>query len=81
MVKSSTFNRHEVENFLINTGNTFAARCWYVDKVHGATESRICHTEVAKWFRGYFPSNMNQYLFRLLECEVTQYFENDTITQ
>ena len=69
MLKTSTFNKLEVENFLKLTGNSFAATCFYNDiPVDNPT-----HTQVANWFQRYFAEpNTGQYLFRLAECHCVQ---------
>lgn len=75
-LKESTFSKHEVEQFLSNTGNSFASLCWSND----ITEERPTYTKTATWFKRFFPTNQAQYLFRLAECRCTQeaaYFESN----
>lgn len=67
-LKESTFSKHEVQQFLLNTGNSFASSCWLND----INEERPTYTQTAKWFQRFFPSNQAQYLFRLAECHCTQ---------
>jgi hypothetical protein len=69
-IKESTFITREIGEFLFNTGNTFASSCWESD--HGVS-GQITYTNASKWFQRYFPTNQGQYLFRLMECHVTQY--------
>jgi hypothetical protein len=75
-IKESTFNKSDIEQFLSNTGNSFASSCWYND----INEERPTHTQTADWFKRFFPTNQAQYLFRLAECRCTQeaaYFETN----
>jgi len=71
-IRESKFNIREIEEFLFNTGNTFASTCWANDK---GVSGQITYTETSKWFQRYFPTNQGQYLFRLMESKVTQYSE------
>jgi len=76
-LKESTFSKHEVEQLLLNIGNSFAASCWYND----IPEDRPTYTQTAKWFQRYFADpNAGQFMFRLAECHCTQeaaYFETN----
>lgn len=67
-MKESTFSKQEIEQFLLNTGNSFASLCWSND----INEDRPTYTRTSKWFQRFFPSNQAQYLFRLAECRCTQ---------
>jgi hypothetical protein len=57
----------QVEQFLLNTGNSFASLCWSSD----VNEERPTYTQTATWFKRFFPTNQAQYLFRLAECRCT----------
>ena len=71
-IASSTFSKHEISEFLRNTNNLYAASCWSLD----IESERPDHTTVAKWFsRHFLDSNRAQYMFRLVECHCTQYWE------
>jgi hypothetical protein len=75
-LKESTFSKQEVEQFLLNTGNSFASLCWSSD----VNEERPTYTQTATWFKRFFPTNQAQYLFQLAECRCTQeaaYFETN----
>ena len=63
------FNSNVVEEFLCNVGQRFAQVCWHNDMVVDGN-STVSYDATAKWFKLYFPSNVNQYLFRLLEAHV-----------
>jgi len=67
-MNESTFSKQEIEQFLLNTGNSFASLCWAND----INEDRATYIKTAKWFQRFFPSNQAQYLFRLAECECIQ---------
>jgi hypothetical protein len=68
-LKESTFSKHEVEQFLLNTNNSFASCCWFND----IQEERPTYTQTANWFRRYFAEpNRAQFMFRLAECHCTQ---------
>ena len=68
-LSKSTFQTNAVTLFLART-KPYAARCFAEDMVkYGDTVPSI---EVEKWFKRYFPSNVNQYEFRNLEANVTQ---------
>lgn len=67
-IKESTFSKIDIEQFLLNTGNSFASLCWAND----INESHPTYTQTAKWFQKFFPANQAQYLFRLAECRCTQ---------
>lgn len=69
-IKESYFNIREIAEFLLNTGNSFASTCWESDK---GVSGQITYTESSKWFKRFFPTNQSQYLFRLMESQVTQY--------
>ena len=62
-----TFNTLEVRLFL-NRQYPYAAQCFAQD----FTTETVPAIKVEKWFKSYFPSNMNQYMYRLLEANVTQ---------
>ncbi len=68
-LSKSTFQTNAVTLFLART-KPYASRCFAEDMVkYGDTVPSI---EVEKWFKRYFPSNVNQYEFRNLEANVTQ---------
>jgi hypothetical protein len=67
-LKESTFSKEDVQQFLLNTGNSFASSCWYND----INEERPTFTQTANWFKRFFPTNQAQYLFRIAECRCTQ---------
>ena len=69
-IKETKFITREIEEFLFNTGNTFASSCWVNDK---GVSGQITYTEASKWFQRFFPSNQGQYLFKLMELRLTQY--------
>lgn len=71
-LSETTFSKVEIKEFLRNSGNTYPSICWDFD----ITKERPTYTETADWFKRYFPSNMNQYMFRMAECECTQYSIN-----
>ena len=70
-IQSSTFRKTEIENFLLVTDHKYAAACWVSDIV-SETPTWL---ETCNWFSSYFPSNQAQFLFRLVECHCTQYWE------
>jgi hypothetical protein len=66
----STFNKKEVENFLIFNYNTSASNCWYND-IKSETPTWL---ETSKWFQRYFADpNAGQYMFRLCEAHCVQH--------
>ena len=67
-IKESTFNKSDIEQFLSNTGNSFASTCWYAD----ITTDRPTYDQTCTWFKRFFTTNQAQYLFRLAECRCTQ---------
>lgn len=78
-MKDSKFNSRQVERFLQNSGLNFASVCFHNDFVsksfHQEERFDVTHQQVSDWFKRFFPSNQNQYLFRLMECECTQSIE------
>lgn len=64
-----TFKTADVEKFLVDSGNNFASLCWH----NYITTDYVDSITVANWFKRHFPSNVNQFLFRSLEANVTQY--------
>jgi hypothetical protein len=72
MIQESHFSVHEVESFLCNIGLRFAQTCWHNDMIVDGDSNRVSYTQTANWFKRFFPSNQNQYLFRLLEAHCTQ---------
>lgn len=76
-IKESTFNKTDIQQFLSNTGNSFASTCWYND-INTETPT---YTQTANWFKRFFTTNQAQYLFGLAECRCTQdisaYFETN----
>jgi hypothetical protein len=68
----STFSKVEIKEFLHNSGNTYASKCWATD----IKEERPSYTKTADWFKNYFPSNINQYMFRMAEWKCTQVFND-----
>jgi hypothetical protein len=73
MNTTSTFSVYEVEDFLLNIGQRFAHLCWHNDMITDGCSDRVSHSVVSNWFGRYFPSNTNQYLFRLLEAHCVQF--------
>jgi hypothetical protein len=74
-ISTATFQTNQVTLHLAKT-KPYASRCFAEDMVKfGDTVPSI---EVEKWFKRYFPSNVNQYEFRNLEANVTQtvHFKN-----
>jgi hypothetical protein len=66
----STFNKKEVENFLMLTNNNFASNCWYND-IKSETPTWL---ETSKWFqRSFADPNTGQYMFRLCEAHCVQH--------
>ncbi len=69
-LSKATFETNQVTLHLAKT-KPYAATCFAQDMVkYGDTVPSI---EVEKWFKRYFPSNVNQYEFRNLEANVTQF--------
>ena len=66
---TATFVTNEVALYL-NRKYPYAATCFSQDMLQygDVVESAI----VEKWFKRYFPSNVNQFEFRSLEAAVTQ---------
>jgi hypothetical protein len=73
MYSQSTFSVYEVEDFLLNIGQRFAHVCWHNDMIVDGNSDRVSHVKVSDWFKKFFPSNTNQYLFRLLESHCVQF--------
>jgi hypothetical protein len=68
-ISTATFRTNEVTLFL-SREFPYAATCFSQDMLkHGETVSSIL---VEKWFKSYFPSNVNQFQYRLLQASVTQ---------
>jgi hypothetical protein len=72
-ITETTFNVHEIESFLCNVGQRFAQVCWHNDMVVDGNSDRVTYTQTSKWFAKFFPSNTNQFLFRLAEAHCTQH--------
>jgi len=72
-ISETTFNKEEIESFLCNIGQRFAQVCWHNDMVIDHDGDRVTYTETSKWFKRFFPSNVSQYLFRLVEAHCTQH--------
>lgn len=63
------FVTNEVTLYL-NNKYPYAATCFAQDMLeYGDT---VASTLVEKWFKSYFPSNVNQFEYRSLEANVTQ---------
>lgn len=61
----TTYSKHEIEQFLLNTNNNFAASCFYNDHI----DDRVTWLQAANWFQRYFADpNTGQFLFRLMEA-------------
>ena len=69
---NSTFRKAEIENFLMLTDHKWAASQWDVD-IKSETPTWL---ETSNWFQRYFAdSNVGQFMFRLAECQCTQYWD------
>jgi len=68
-LSTATFETNQVTLYLART-KPYAARCFAEDMVKYG--DRVKSTLVEKWFKTYFPSNVNQYEYRKLEANVTQ---------
>ncbi len=66
----TTFKTSDIENFLVNSGNNYAAACWNMDM---SSKPTIDFFAVEKWFKSYFPSQKAHKLFREMECQCTQF--------
>jgi hypothetical protein len=73
--RESTFSVHEIESFFSSIEKSFARACWHVEMVYGNESGRVTHSEATEWFKRYFPSNENQFLFRLMETHCVQTME------
>jgi len=68
-ISSATFATNEVALYL-DRKYPYAATCFSQDMAeYGDT---VASAIVEKWFKRYFPSNVNQFEFRSLEAAVTQ---------
>ncbi len=67
----STYKVNDITLFL-SKRFPYAATCFAQDNVH---RERIPASEVAKWFKSYFPSPTNHEVFRQMEAHCTGFME------
>ena len=63
------FNNEVVEDFLVAINKPTAAKHWKEDSVL-TMENRTEYIQTCEWFRQYFPTNENQFLFSLLKNHI-----------
>ena len=62
--KETTYSVNDIALFL-NRDYPYAATCWGQDMVGN---ERVTVSAVEKWFKRYFPSNVNQMVFRQMQA-------------
>jgi len=63
--KETTYSKNDIALFL-NKQYPYASTCWSRDQVNA--DERVGISVVEKWFKGYFPSNVNQFMFRQMQA-------------
>lgn len=63
--KETTYSKNDIALFL-GKQYPYAATCWSQDSVNA--DERVGILVVENWFKRYFPSNVNQMVFRQMQA-------------
>lgn len=68
----TTYAKNDIALFL-NRDYPYAATCWGADMVNEG--DRVAQGVVEWWFKRYFPSNLNQMVFRQMQATCVGHME------